>query len=141
MRDNVIERGIYTTFWLEASSPQAKMWSEPLAPGRQNAHHSCPAGRDLCRADPSTRGATAPQRAQQVNLVVGCNGVNLYDLRINNFRLSLFFRPKSAVDVRQHHWVNFGRFPRLQWYVCECQGFRQKLLAGHLFYYVCGQYL
>ena len=61
-----IQRGIYTTFWLEASSPQAKMWSERLALGRQNAHHSCPAGRDLRRADPSTRGATAPQRAQRV---------------------------------------------------------------------------
>ncbi|AFM14087.1 hypothetical protein Turpa_3450 [Turneriella parva DSM 21527] len=63
------QRGIYTTKWLEASSPQAILWSERLAHGRQNAHHSCPAGRDLCRADPSTRGATAPQRAQRVKFV------------------------------------------------------------------------
>jgi len=38
--------------------------------GAQKQASRLRAVRDLCRADPSTRGATAPQRAQRVNFVV-----------------------------------------------------------------------
>ena len=65
-----LERGIYTTKWLEASSPQAILWSERLAAARKKQASRLRAVRDLCRADPSTRGATAPQRAQRVNFVL-----------------------------------------------------------------------
>ena len=47
----------------------------PAAPprARQNQAHAWPGAGDLWRAGPSTRGATAPQGAQQVNFVVGCD--------------------------------------------------------------------
>jgi len=67
---NCRERGIYTTKWLKASSPQAILWSERLAAARKIHLKEVRAVRDLRRADPSTRGATAPQRAQRVNFVV-----------------------------------------------------------------------
>ena len=78
------------------------MWSEPLAHGRQNAHHSCPAGRDLRGADPSTRGATAPQRAQRVNFV-GRRNLRIYIFflfaRLHLYLRTFFSKKLPAEDA------------------------------------------
>jgi len=42
----------------------------------QNKRPACALSAILWRVGPSTRGATAPQRAQQVNFVVRCRGSN-----------------------------------------------------------------
>ena len=63
------QRGFYPTKWLEASSPQAILCPEQLAAARKSKRPACAPSAIFAAERPSTRGATAPQRAQRVNFV------------------------------------------------------------------------
>ena len=67
---NGAERGFYPTKWLEASSPQAILCPEQLAVARKSKRPACAPSAIFAAEWLSTRGATAPQRAERVKFVV-----------------------------------------------------------------------